>query len=68
MTARQIIQEIKTLSPEEQREVLLHLKEKSPEYSSTVAPTIRYVSKEEAKRISKDIFDEYADLFRKLAQ
>jgi hypothetical protein len=68
MTVRQIIQEIETLSPEEQREVLLRFKEKSPEYSNTVTPTIRYVSKEEAKRISKDIFDEYADLFRKLAQ
>ena len=68
MTARQIIQEIKTLSPEEQREVLLYLKEKSPEYSGSAAPTIRYVSKEEAKRVSEGIFDEYADLFRKLAQ
>lgn len=68
MTVRQIIQEIETLPPAEQREVLLHLKEKSAEYSASVAPTIRYVSKEEAKRISEGIFDEYADLFRKLAQ
>jgi hypothetical protein len=68
MTARQIIQEIEALTAEEQREVLLHLKEKSAEYFSSVAPTIHYVSKEEAKRVSEGIFDEYADLFRKLAQ
>lgn len=67
MTARQIIQEIQALPPEEQREVLLHLKEKSAEYSRS-APAIRYVSKEEAKLVSEGIFDEYADLFRKLAQ
>jgi hypothetical protein len=68
MTARQIIQAIETLPAEEQREVLLHLREKSAEYSSSPAPAIRYVSKEEAKRVSEGIFDEYADLFRKLAQ
>jgi hypothetical protein len=68
MTARQIIQAIETLPAEERREVLLHLKEKSAEYSSSPAPAIRYVSKEEAKRVSQGIFDEYADLFRKLAQ
>lgn len=68
MTARQIIQEIEALPAKEQREVLLHLKEKSAEYSGSAAPAIHYVSKEEAKRISEGIFDEYADLFRKLAQ
>ncbi len=68
MTARQIIEEIQALPAEEQREVLLHLKEKSVEYSRSAAPAIRYVSKEEAKRVSEGIFDEYADLFRKLAQ
>ena len=68
MTARQIIQEIETLAPEERREVLLHLKEKSAEYSKSAAPTIHYLSKEEAKRVSEGIFVEYADLFRKLAQ
>ena len=68
MTVRQIIHEIETLPPEEQREVLLHLKEKGAEYTSSAAPTIQYASKEEAKRVSERIFDEYADLFRKLAQ
>ena len=68
MTVRQIIHEIETLPAEEQREVLLHLKEKSADYSGSAAPAIKYVSKEEAKRASERIFDEYADLFRKLAQ
>ena len=68
MTVRQIIQEIQALPVEEQREVLLHLKEKSPEYGNANASAIRYVSKEDAKRISKEIFNEYSDLFRKLAQ
>ena len=68
MTVRQIIQEIEALPPEEQGKVLLHLKEKNAQYFTSDAPTIRFVSKEEAKRISASIFDEYADLFRKLAQ
>jgi len=68
MTVRQIIQEIEALPSEEQREVLLHLKEKSAEYSGSTTPTIHYVTKEEAKRVSEGIFDEYSDLFRKLAQ
>jgi len=67
MTARQIIHEIETLPAAEQREVLNHLQEKSPGYGSA-APTIRYASKEDVKRASERIFDEYADLFRKLAQ
>jgi len=68
MTARQIIREIEALPAEGQREVLLHLKEKSAEYSSSAAPAIRYASREEAKRVSESIFTEYADLFRKLAE
>ena len=68
MTVRQIIQEIEKLPAEGRQEVLLHLKEKAPEYSGSVAPTIRYASKEDVKRVSEGIFDEYADLFRKLAQ
>jgi hypothetical protein len=68
MTARQIIQEIETLSPAARQEVLLHFKENSAEYSASAAPAIRYASKEEAKRVSERIFDEYSDLFRKLAQ
>jgi len=68
MTVREIIQEIEKLPAEEQQEVLSRLKEVSPDYSRTAAPTIRYASKEDAKRVSAGIFDEYADLFRKLAQ
>jgi hypothetical protein len=68
MTVRQIIHEIENLPAEEKQQVLLHLKEKAPEYSRPSEPAIRFASKEEAKRVSDGIFDEYADLFRKLAQ
>ena len=68
MTVGQIIQEIDKLPAEDRQEVLLRLKESAPGYLPSTAPTIRYASKEDAKRVSAGIFDEYADLFRKLAQ
>jgi len=67
MTARQIIQEIETLPPAERREVLLHLKEKDAEYSSSVAP-VRYLDRAAARPMIKEILTEHAELFRKLAQ
>ena len=67
MTVRQIIREIEALPAEEQREVLLHLKEKGAEYGSATAP-VRYLDHEEALRVADRIFTERAELFQKLAK
>jgi hypothetical protein len=66
MTARQIIQEIQDLPVEEQEEVVRVVQ--ATLKTKVASPTIRYISKEDAKRESERIFVEYADLFRKLAQ
>ena len=67
MTIRQIIQEIEALPAAEQREVLLHLKEKSAEYSSS-AGSVRYLDHAVARPMIKEILTEHAELFRKLSQ
>ena len=67
MTVRQIIQEIEALPAEEQREVLLHLKEKGAEYSGSAVP-VRHLDRETARPMIKEILTEHAELFRKLAQ
>jgi len=67
MTVRQIIQEIEALPAEEQREVLLHLREKSPEYSGSATP-VRYLDHETARPMIKEILTEHSELFRKLSQ
>ena len=64
MTAIQIIREIEALPAEEQREVLLHFKGKEADASSSV----RYLDREAARPMIKEILTEHADLFRKLAQ
>ena len=63
MTARQIIQEIETLPPEEQLEIkafLLH-RERG-------AGVIQYADGDKAMAIADKIFTERAELFQKLAQ
>jgi hypothetical protein len=61
MTARQIIQEIKSLSSEEQLEIktfLLHGEQ----------GVVRYADREKALAVADKIFTERAELFQKLAQ
>jgi len=67
VTTRQIIQEIETLPPEEQREVFSSLQERLQK-PQTAAGEVRYADFDEAMRIADRIFTERADLFRKLAQ
>jgi hypothetical protein len=63
MTARQIIHEIETLSPEEKLEIkafLLH--------GESGAGVIQYADRDKAMAIADKIFTERAELFQKLAQ
>jgi hypothetical protein len=70
MTARQIIQEIETLSTEERREVLASLQERVKEEGASykASSVVRYLDSETARPMIKEILTEHADLFRKLAQ
>jgi hypothetical protein len=65
MTARQIIQEFEALPVQEQEEVLLHFKGK--ESSNSGASVVRYLDRETAKPMIKEILSEHAELFRKLS-
>ena len=66
MSAREIIEQIKALPPEEQREVARFVKDSGLEAETT--STTRFVDPERARRLSAEIFAENAELFRKLAQ
>jgi len=63
MTARQIIQEITTLSPEEQREIKAFLSEREQ-----ATGAVQYADRDKAMAIADKIFTERAELFQKLAQ
>ena len=67
MSAAEIIEQIKTLTPAQQAEVAAFLRGMD---SCVVREDsgVRYISKEEARALSKPIFEENAELFRKLAQ
>ena len=71
MTARQIIQEIEALPPEEKREVLAslqnRLKEETAIYGAAKS-AVHYLDHDEALRVADRIFTERAELFQKLAQ
>ena len=62
MTVQQIIEEFRKLSLREQEEVRTELG------TQPFGPEARFLSREEARRISKSFFAEFDDLFRKLSQ
>ncbi len=71
MTARQIIQEIEALHPEEQREVLSSLQDRLKDETATYGASkfvVRYLDHEAARPMIKEILNEHAELFRKLSQ
>jgi hypothetical protein len=72
MTARQIIQEIETLPPAEQREVVVSLqewmKDKEPVPATSSTGSVRYLDAETARPMIKEILSEHSELFRNLAQ
>ena len=63
MTARQIIREIETLSPEEKSEIKAFL---SDQEQATGA--VQFADQDKAMAIADKIFTERAELFQKLAQ
>ena len=71
MTARQIIQEIEALPPEEQREVLSSLQDRLKDEAATYGISksgVRYLDHAAARPMIKEILTEHAELFRKLSQ
>lgn len=67
MSAAEIIEKIKTLTPAQQAEVAAFLRGMETSVVREDAG-VRYISKEEARALSQPIFEENAELFRKLAQ
>ena len=67
MSAAEIIEKIKAMTPAQQAEVAAFLRGME---SSVVREDsgVRYISKDEARELSQPIFEENAELFRKLAQ
>ena len=72
VTAIQIIHEIETLPFEEQRAVFISLQErlkngKAISPATSTSSGVRYLDRETARPLIKEILTEHADLFRKLA-
>jgi hypothetical protein len=68
MTARQIIQEIEALPPEEQQEVLVSMQDRLNRGRVPRSTAIRYLDPEKVQPLIEEILTEHAELFRKLAQ
>lgn len=66
MSAAEIIKEIKALPAEEQAKVAEFLHNFRPR--ETAQPQVRYIDPDKAQSIADKIFEENADLFRKLAE
>ena len=67
MSAAEVIEEIKRLPSEELAKVVAFLKDQISELGEG-EPGIRYMDPAKAKTISRRIFSENAELFRKLAR
>ncbi len=69
MTVRQIIQEIEALSPEDRKEVGAFLfSENRPASVAASSDGVRYLDREAAKPLIKEILTEHSELFQKLAK
>ncbi len=62
VTVRQIVEEYRKLPPQEQEEVRAELVRQNS------SPEPQFLSRQEARKISRSLFVEYDDLFRKLAK
>jgi hypothetical protein len=67
MNAKEIIEHIKALTPEEREEVFAFVRGLPSEGALREGPGVRYMDAGKAKEISGQIFSERAELFRKLA-
>ena len=63
MSAAEVIEMIKKLSPEEQAEVREFMRQGTP----AVARTIKYLSDEDFDRVAKQVFAKNHELLRRLA-
>jgi hypothetical protein len=61
MTARQVMDEIKTMTPEERAEVAQFLRELDN------GCEVRYANDADVEKIAEKVFDRHAELMRKLA-
>jgi len=68
MSAAEIIEQIKTLPRDEQLVVATFLKVAVLGKEADSGQATRYVTPERARELSAQIFEENAELFRKLAQ
>jgi len=67
MSAAEIIEMIKKLSPEDKAEVIAFARSEEGETPSADRK-IRYIDHEKAKATAEKIFDRHSELFRRLAQ
>jgi hypothetical protein len=65
MSASEIIEQIKTLPPEERRQVLEFLEVMNHHIGES---SVEYIPRSDLERSAKEIFREHETLFRKLAQ
>jgi hypothetical protein len=70
MSAAEIIEQIKALSPEEQREVSRFVRElaASDRSSGAETPTVRYATDDQARAAGDAVVAEYPETFRRLAE
>lgn len=70
MTADEIIERIKALTPEEQQEVLRFLRDlnKSTDSSPVGTREIRYATDEQARAAGDYVLEKHAAVFKKLAE
>jgi hypothetical protein len=67
MTARQVIQEIQELPPQELEQVLVYLQDQL-EKAKKAPGSISYLEREKARPLIREMLAEHPELFRKLAQ
>ncbi|HEX7860619.1 MAG TPA: hypothetical protein VF773_09855 [Verrucomicrobiae bacterium] len=66
MSAAEVIEQIKRLPPEERKAVREFLS--TDEQSSRNSTGVEHIDRKDLERTAREIFEEHAPLFRKLAQ
>jgi len=68
MSAAEIIEQIKALPLEEQREVFSFVREVEKESASTSGQSVRYVDDQTFDAVVERVFERHDELFKKLAE
>lgn len=66
MSAAEVIEQIKQLPEQERAEVAEFVRDFTPAEGS--APAVRFIGRAEAREASDKIFEDYDELFQRLAQ